>query len=115
MINHVSLQNFKCHQEETHFDLKQINLLTGINGKGKSTFLQSFLLLGQLIYRELETGYYWYYDSFHSDSQEKNAKILIELEICDAQGNHIGTADAQTGIINVENRVSGRSIKRYLS
>jgi hypothetical protein len=70
---------------------------------------------GQLIYRELETGYYWYYDSFHSDSQEKNAKILIELEICDAQGNHIGTADAQTGIINVENRVSGRSIKRYLS
>jgi predicted ATPase len=47
MINHVSLQNFKCYQEETHFDLKQINLLTGINGKGKSTFLQSILLIGQ--------------------------------------------------------------------
>jgi predicted ATPase len=47
MIKSISLQNFKCYQEETHFDLKQINLLTGINGKGKSTFLQSILLIAQ--------------------------------------------------------------------
>jgi predicted ATPase len=48
MIKSISLQNFKCYQEETHFDLKPINLLTGINGKGKSTFLQSILLMAQL-------------------------------------------------------------------
>ncbi|MEO0044672.1 MAG: hypothetical protein RL329_4121 [Bacteroidota bacterium] len=47
MIKSISLQNFKCYQEETHFDLKPINLLTGINGKGKSTFLQSLLLMAQ--------------------------------------------------------------------
>jgi predicted ATPase len=47
MIKSISIQNFKCYQEETHFDLKQINLLTGINGKGKSTFLQSILLMAQ--------------------------------------------------------------------
>lgn len=49
MIKSISLQNFKCYQEETHFDLKPINLLTGINGKGKSTLLQSLLLFKQSI------------------------------------------------------------------
>jgi predicted ATPase len=49
MLNYLSLQNFKCYQDKTRFDLGKINLLTGINGKGKSSFLQSLLLFRQSV------------------------------------------------------------------
>lgn len=47
MIKKTTLKNFKCFQNETEFNLSSINLLTGINGRGKSSFLQSILLLSQ--------------------------------------------------------------------
>lgn len=47
MINKISLQNFKVFKEEAQFPLSNINLLTGVNGRGKSTLLQSVLLLRQ--------------------------------------------------------------------
>lgn len=48
MIDHISLTNFKLFKEKTEFDgLKKINLLTGVNGRGKSSFLQSMLLIKQ--------------------------------------------------------------------
>lgn len=46
MIRQLSMQNFKCFEELT-LDLKQVNILTGLNGMGKSTVLQSLLLLRQ--------------------------------------------------------------------
>ena len=49
MLSFLALENFKCYQEKKHFDLGKINLLTGINGKGKSTFLQSLLLFRQSV------------------------------------------------------------------
>ncbi|WP_243349589.1 DUF3696 domain-containing protein [Parabacteroides sp. FAFU027] len=49
MIKSTKLKNFKCFQNETQFHLSAINLLTGINGRGKSSFLQSILLLSQSI------------------------------------------------------------------
>lgn len=49
MVNSISLQNFKCYKDKTRFPLSKINLLTGINGKGKSTFLQSILLFKQSV------------------------------------------------------------------
>jgi len=49
MLTNITLENFKCFKEETQFPLKQINLLTGINGRGKSTLLQSLLLMRQSI------------------------------------------------------------------
>lgn len=49
MLTNITLENFKCFKEETEFPLKQINLLTGINGRGKSTLLQSLLLMRQSI------------------------------------------------------------------
>ena len=39
--------NFKLFKEKVTIPLSSINLLTGINGKGKSTALQIFLLLSQ--------------------------------------------------------------------
>lgn len=47
MITKISLQNFKVFREEAQFPLSSINLLTGVNGRGKSTLLQSILLLRQ--------------------------------------------------------------------
>ncbi len=49
MLTKITLTNFKCFKEETKFPLSQLNLLTGINGRGKSTLLQSLLLMRQSI------------------------------------------------------------------
>ncbi len=47
MITKIILKNFKCFKEETTFPLTHFNLLTGINGRGKSTLLQSLLVMHQ--------------------------------------------------------------------
>lgn len=47
MLKQIIAQNFKCFKDETRIDLGQINLLTGINGRGKSTALQTLLLMHQ--------------------------------------------------------------------
>lgn len=49
MLTQIKLTNFKCFKNETIFPLNQLNLLTGINGRGKSTLLQSLLLMRQSI------------------------------------------------------------------
>lgn len=46
MINRIKIKNFKSIQDED-LRLGNINLITGINGSGKSTFLQTLLLLRQ--------------------------------------------------------------------
>lgn len=46
MIKTLQLQNFKCFQQHS-FNFSKINLLTGINGRGKSSLLQSLLLISQ--------------------------------------------------------------------
>lgn len=47
MIKSLHLQNFKLYKSPGPIGLSKINLLTGINGRGKSTLLQAFLLLNQ--------------------------------------------------------------------
>jgi predicted ATPase len=47
MIKTLTLQNFKCFQEKKTFEFSRLNLLTGINGRGKSTLLQAMLILTQ--------------------------------------------------------------------
>lgn len=50
MISKVSISNFKVFKDQVDFkDLKYLNFLTGINGRGKSTMLQSFIALAQSI------------------------------------------------------------------
>jgi predicted ATPase len=49
MIISTRLKNFKGFQNEITFPVSKINLLTGINGRGKSSFLQSILLIRQSI------------------------------------------------------------------
>lgn len=49
MITKLRLANFKSFNEERTFHLKKINVFTGYNGRGKSTVLQSLLLLSQSV------------------------------------------------------------------
>lgn len=49
MLSEISLSNFKCFKEETVFPLANINLLTGVNGRGKSSVLQSLLIMRQSV------------------------------------------------------------------
>lgn len=49
MINEIQIKNFKCFKQEQVFKFSKLNLLTGINGRGKSSLLQSILLIAQSI------------------------------------------------------------------
>ena len=52
MINELLLENFKLFGKETRFSgLKSMNLLTGVNGRGKSSVLQPLLLFKQTLLR----------------------------------------------------------------
>lgn len=51
MIKELQIQNFKCFSNSIPFEFSKINLLTGINGRGKSSLLQSFLILSQSAWR----------------------------------------------------------------
>jgi hypothetical protein len=53
---------------------------------------------GKTVYLEKDTGYYWYFDNFHKDPDEKDLKILVELEVFDKNGVHIGVSDLQGNI-----------------
>lgn len=46
MINKMQLEHFKCF-DQVGIELKNVNILTGFNGMGKSTILQALLLLKQ--------------------------------------------------------------------
>lgn len=47
MLTQIQLKNFKCFHELTTIPVGQINLFTGVNGRGKSTVLQALLLMRQ--------------------------------------------------------------------
>ncbi|MDR1883700.1 MAG: DUF3696 domain-containing protein [Prevotella sp.] len=57
MIIEISLENFKCFSKSDPIKLSQFNLLTGINGRGKSSVLQSLLLLAQSFDSENSLNY----------------------------------------------------------
>ena len=49
MITHISIKNFKAFSDTENISLGALTLLTGINGRGKSSFLQTLLSLSQSI------------------------------------------------------------------
>ncbi len=49
MIQTIKIENFKVYKDLISFPLSNINILSGINGRGKSTLFQSMLLLRQSI------------------------------------------------------------------
>jgi len=53
VLTELRVENFKCFGPEVVIPANQLNLLTGINAKGKSTTLQALLVLHQSIDRAL--------------------------------------------------------------
>ncbi len=47
MLTEIRLKNFKCFRDRITIPVGNINLFTGINGRGKSTALQALLLMRQ--------------------------------------------------------------------
>jgi predicted ATPase len=47
MITSLTVKNFKCFRESSEFAFTKLNLLTGINGRGKSSLLQALLIIAQ--------------------------------------------------------------------
>lgn len=54
MIKELQIQNFKCFQNSRPFEFSKLNLLTGINGRGKSSLLQTLLVLSQSAWKNNE-------------------------------------------------------------
>jgi predicted ATPase len=54
MINSIEIKNFKSIKKK-HFALRNLNILLGLNGMGKSSFIQSLLVLRQSY--DLRSGY----------------------------------------------------------
>lgn len=54
MIKELQVDNFKCFQKSKPFEFSKLNLLTGINGRGKSSLLQAFLVLSQSAWRNAD-------------------------------------------------------------
>jgi predicted ATPase len=55
MITQIEIENFKCFKNRVSFLLGKLTLLTGVNGRGKSTLLQSLLLMKQSIEHDENT------------------------------------------------------------
>ena len=56
MITHLSISNLKLH-DHTDLELSGLTILTGMNGMGKSTVIQSLILLRQsFMMNDLDSG-----------------------------------------------------------
>lgn len=94
MISSLDLKDFKCFESfENPICFSQINLLTGSNGRGKSSIFQSMLLLGQsfrsgktidclkLNGRNVKLG--TYYDVLRKGSKTGRFSILLSSDDAD--------------------------------
>lgn len=87
MINELLLENFKLFGKETRFSgLKSINLLTGVNGRGKSSALQPLLLYKQTLLRSRSSRQVFLSGSFvdlgnASDVKHVDASVTKPIRI----------------------------------
>ncbi|MEY4904698.1 MAG: hypothetical protein RLZZ292_2513 [Bacteroidota bacterium] len=67
MITNIQIKNFKS-LEKIDLDLKPLNIITGANGGGKTSFIQSLLLLRQA-----------YLNNFRNNSMPLNGELTTNL------------------------------------
>lgn len=90
MITSLRLKNFKCFGDSGNIHFSRITLLTGANGTGKSSVMQSLLLLAQSVKANADAdglhinGDYArlgnYQDIVNSHSKKKGIDIYIQSE-----------------------------------
>jgi predicted ATPase len=94
MIVSLEIRNFKCFKNAQPFPLSKVNLFTGYNGRGKSTVLQSLLLLAQSLYdnrnlrKLMVNGIFCnlgiFEDLVNFQSDDKSIHFTIESDLPDA-------------------------------
>lgn len=99
MIKKITLEQFKCFRQPQSFDFSLINLLTGLNGRGKSTVLQPLILLKQSL------GPSGSFSGLNLDgdlinlcsfddvvsAQMKDKYFIIDIDTDDKSDNHLHT------------------------
>lgn len=92
MITKLQLNNFKCF-ENFSMDLKNVNVFTGINGMGKSTVIQSLLLLAQSYYQDKENkglilnGKYAELGLAQDVVYDKASQDILEIDVINDKGD----------------------------
>lgn len=79
IISTVKIENFKAIKNKS-FNLKNLNILTGLNGIGKSSFIQSLMLLKQrsLNGKFIKLG--TFNDVLCSSADDNEIKITLEVQ-----------------------------------
>ncbi len=111
MINRIHLKNFKIFEDEP-FDLAPLTLFTGINGMGKSSIIQSLLLLKQsfeskqLVYEstvELENNSYVDLENCEALCRKKASPKIVTIEIENSEEKNY------TWVINASNPIDKKA------
>ena len=90
MVNSINLTNFKCFSDAKNIDLKPLTILCGTNSSGKSSVIQSILLLKQSFESQSRynnvalNGQYVHLGSFQNVVYKKDLQneILINFKVC---------------------------------
>lgn len=90
MIKSIRLKNFKCYRDSGQISCAPLTILVGCNNAGKSSILQSMLVLSQTLRdpssraRLVTKGDFvdlgGYFDILHGKGQSKFKKLSIEIE-----------------------------------
>jgi len=94
MLKRLYMKNFKCF-EELELQLKNVNILSGFNGTGKSTVIQSLLLLRQsfqndsMMNKLYLNGKYVHLGDGQDVLYENAEEEWIELGYADEAGNSV--------------------------
>lgn len=91
MIDTLLLKNFKCFEEQ-RLEFSPLTVLTGINGMGKSTVLQSLLLLRQ---------------SYQSGASERSL-LLNGTDVLMGNGEDVLYEKAQNDVIEITYQENGQ-------
>lgn len=115
MITKIELKNFKIFEKE-EFDLAPLTLITGINGMGKSSIIQSLLLLKQSFAIEylqtqkkvdlsndfvnLETAGDLFYGM--ADDTDRTIEIIITTDNSELHSWKIDAVDPKSQVLNCD-------------
>ena len=93
MIKKYLIGGFKCFKTSTEFSFSRVNLLTGYNGRGKSSVFQSLLLLAQSVDKNsdiehIEANGKYVSLGTYSDLLPEN-KMKISYDVTTDAGRHI--------------------------
>ncbi len=121
MIRFIRMENFKCFEKQ-EIELGALTLLSGLNGMGKSTVLQSLLLLRQSYQQGLlqKTGLSLNgdlvrigtaQDALFEDAKEERIGLEIDLEN-GSGGKWKFNYDKETDVLDLDQSLSSDNIYR---